>query len=282
MLRFSYDAAKEVSIEDLRLALVNYIVAKQRGEEMVVRIEDLHLNQNEQSFEGDLLNLLDFMGIAYREVVYQSNNIKFHSAMAIDLIHRKKAFNCFCDEEREPYDGVCLELPAEEVIDNPKPFRVRAKKPAAPISFVDKVQGKVEFSPQAIDDFVLLDVDKTPTRLFATVIDDMLQDISFVVQNEKDIELSAKELYIFRNLGYDKKIEFASLPPLLNTPSVKTLLENKIAPEILVSYLVAQTSQMPKEIFSLDEAIELFDIEKAHATSQTFDMKKLTTLGDLQ
>ncbi len=280
MLRYSYNPKKKTTLEDIRLALLNFIVAKQRNEAFVIRIEDIEaMHHNEQSQDAEFVGLVELFGIEYKDILHQSKNLKFYSAMAIDLIHRKKAFNCFCDEEKEPYDGRCENLPAEEVIDNPKPFRVRIKKPASSVSLNDVVQGEMEFSPQAIDSFVLLHVDKTPTHTFATTVDDMLEDISFVVQTKESIDIAAKELYVFENLRYDKNVVFAHLPALECDVDVKSLLEDGFLPQAIANYLVNLSVDMPKEVYTLEEAAASLDTEKFRKETPKFDLQRLKRLN---
>ncbi len=290
MLRFACAPTADLTLEQLRLALMNFVVATKREERFVIRIDDGDEKQNLEGKDAEIIALLELFGINSEEVLYQSKNFKFHSAMAIDLLHRKKAFNCFCSEEElqakeaeaeaqkrlYSYDGTCERLPAEEVIDNPKPFTVRIKKPTADIVFDDKIQGELRFTPDEVDSFVILNVDKTATHTFATAVDDMLSDISVVIESERNIEEAPRQIHIRRSLGYDKEIEYAHLPPLLDADTeIKALLEEGFLPEAIANYLLTLGSRMQGEVFRLSEAKEHFDLGKIGKEAVRFDKKEL-------
>jgi glutamyl-tRNA synthetase len=300
MLRFAPSPTGDMHIGNLRVALFNYIVSKQKNEDLVIRIEDTDQERNIEGKDAEIIALLDLFGIEYKEVLYQSKNIKFHQALAVDLLHKKKAFNCFCTPEeleakREAakaakkayrYDGTCESLPAEEVIDNPKPFTVRIKKPDSPISFRDMIKGEMKFSPDDIDSFIILRVDKTPTYNFACAVDDMLSDISTVIRGEDHLSNTPKQIHIRNALGYEKQITYAHLPIILNNEgkkmskrdnasSVKWLLEEGFLPQAISNYLILIGNKTPQEIFTLQEAISWFDLEKLSKSPAKFDLDML-------
>lgn len=170
MLRFAPSPTGDMHIGNLRVALFNYIVAKQRGEELIVRIEDTDKERNIEGKDQEILDILELFGISYSQLMYQSNNFRFHSAMALQLLHEKKAFNCFCtadtlEAKREEaksakeayrYDDACRDLPAELVIDNPNPFTVRIVRPEETIVINDRIKGEVSFEPDAVDSFIIM------------------------------------------------------------------------------------------------------------------------------
>ena len=181
MLRFSSSPTGDMHIGNLRVALLNSIVSKQNKENLIVRIEDMDKEKNKEGKDQEIIAILDLFGIEYSQVIYQSENFRFHSAMALQLIHDKKAFSCFCSPEwlenkREEakankkayrYDEACTNLPAELVIDNMNPFTIRIKKSADDIIVKDYIKGEVTFTPDEVDSFVILIQDKTPTYNFA-------------------------------------------------------------------------------------------------------------------
>ncbi|NPA65292.1 MAG: glutamate--tRNA ligase [Epsilonproteobacteria bacterium] len=292
MLRFSQRPIEDVDINTLRIALMNYIVSKQRNEDFVIRIEDIDQEKNIEGKDAEIIALLDLFDIKYREVLYSSKGFRFHQAMAIDLLHRKKAFNCFCDlkDPDVKYDGTCENLPAEEVIDNPNPFRVRMKKPLSPISFMDRIKGKLTFSLEEIDSIMILKEDKTPTYIFASAVDDMLNDISVVIRDEDSVLDTPKQIYIRQQIGYDKEIEYAHVPSLVNNEgkkidgndtigNLKWLLEEGFLPQAISNYLISIGTSTPQAIFTIDEAIEWFDLEKVSSSVVVFDLESLRMIN---
>jgi glutamyl-tRNA synthetase len=91
MLRFAPSPTGDMHIGNLRVAIFNYIVAKQRGEDLVVRIEDTDKERNIEGKDQEILDILGLFGIEYSQVIYQSQNFRFHSAMALQLMHEKKS-----------------------------------------------------------------------------------------------------------------------------------------------------------------------------------------------
>ena len=289
MLRFAPSPTGDLHIGSLRVAIFNYIISKQKNEEFIVRIEDTDKERNIEDKDKEILDLLGLFGIRYSQVIYQSENVRFHTAMALQLMHEKKAFSCFCspnwlENKREEakaakkyymYDDACRNLPHELVIDNTSPFTIRIKKP-------DVVNSKAS----NLDSFVIMDQDKKPTYDFACAIDDMLSDISMIIRSEEHINNTSKQELIRDSLGYDKKIEYAYLPVILNdmdkeitekdkTSNVKWLLKEGFLPEAIINYVLLIGNETPKEIFSMSEAIEWFDLSKISKSPAHFDIAML-------
>ena len=290
MLRFAPSPTGDMHMGSLRLALFNYIVSKQRKEEFIVRVEDMNKEKNIEGKDQEILSLLSLFNIHYSQVIYQSENIRFHSAMALQLIHEKKAFSCFCSpswleqkhkeakvaKKTYSYDDACRNLPAELVIDNTNPFTIRIVRPDSTITIHDKIKGNRSFKPEAIDSFMIMHQDKTPTYNFACAVDDMLSDISMIIRSEINIENTSKQEHIRASLKYEKKVEYAHLPTLENdTLSVKHLLEEGYLPEAILNYLVSIGNKTPKEIFTLEETIEWFDLSQISNSPTLFDINIL-------
>ncbi len=296
MLRFASSPTRDMNIGDLRIALFNYIVSKQRGEDLIVRIEDMDKERNIEGKDEEILGILELFGIGYSQVVYQSQNFRFHAAMALQLLHEAKAFNCFCSPEwlekkREEaknnketyrYDDACRNLPAELVIDNENPFTVRIKRSEAPIVIKDHIKGEMIYMPEDTESFIIMREDKTPTYSFACGIDDMLSDISLIIRDEEQISDAPKEDLIRTSLGYEKKIEYAHLPAIVGENkalSVKRLLEEGYIPSAIANYLVLIGNKPPKEIFHLADAIEWFDLKNISKSSECFDIEMLRDIN---
>ena len=300
MLRFAPSPTGDMHIGNLRVALFNYISALQRDEPLLIRIEDTDQERNIPGKEKEIFEILALFGIKHQEEQLQSNNLRFHRAMAIQLLQDKKAFNCFCtsetlDAKREAskeakiayrYDGTCENLSAEAVIDNTNPFTIRLKKPDHSITVTDLIKGESTFAPDDIDSFILMRADKYPTYNFACAVDDMLADISLIIRGEDYLSDTPKQIAIHEALGYTKKVEYAHLPIILNTEgkkmskrddasSVKWLLEEGFLPEAITNYLIMMGNKTPTEIFNLKEAIKWFDLRTISKAPARFDIDKL-------
>jgi len=278
MLRFAPTSSEDMNVCDLRIALFNYIIAKQMGEEFIVRIEDT--NNDSDSKNQEILDLLSLFGIEYSQVVYQSQNLRFHSAMALQLVHEKKAFSCFCSDEwldkkkaqakeaNQPYryDDACRNLPPELVIDNTNPFSIRIKKPDRDTS---------------LDSLVIMDRDKKPTWDFASAVDDMLSDISFVVRDEKYITNTQKQIHIRNSLEYNKDIKYTHIPTILKAQefSIKRLLEDGFLPEAISNYLISTQSKSPYEVFNIVDAVKDFKLEDISNSPAHFSLDALKEIN---
>jgi len=228
MLRFATSPTSDMSLGDLRIALFNYHEAQERNEPFIVRIEDMESEKNIEGKYQEILDTLALFGIEYTQVIHQSQNVRFHTAMALQLLHEKKAFSCFCSdawlENKEKYDDACRNLPAELVIDNTSPFRVRITAPK---------------ENSNIDSFVIMNQDKTPTYNFSSGVDDMLNDISIIIENENNRSNIEKQDHVRESLAYNKKVAYLYVQELLETPSVKSLLEEGFLPKAISNYLLS-------------------------------------------
>ncbi|MDD2448857.1 MAG: glutamate--tRNA ligase [Sulfurimonas sp.] len=300
MLRFAPSPTGDMHIGNLRVALFNYIVSKQKKEDLIIRIEDTDKERNIEGKDQEILEILALFGITYSQVMYQSENVRFHSAMALQLIHEKKAFSCFCSTEwlekkREEakenkeayrYDDACRNLPDELVIDNLNPFTIRLARPDSTIVIDDLIKGSVSFEPDAVDSFIIMRQDKTPTYNFACAVDDMLSDISLVIRGEDHMSNTPKQDHIRKSLGYEKNVQYAHLPIILNdigkkmskrddASSVKWLLEEGFVPSAISNYLILIGNKPPCEVFDMEDAIEWFNLESISKSPARFSMDLL-------
>ena len=277
MLRFAPSPTEDMNINNLRVAIFNYIVSKQLNEDLIIRIEDLDVEQNIEGKDKEILEILNLFSIEYKGVVHQSDSLKYHQKMALQLMTQKKAYACFCsdsklDELREEsikdgnpfrYDGFCETLSDDTVLNTNAPFTVRIKEPEKNIKFTD-------FD---VDSFIILKQDKTPTYNYACAIDDMIMDISTVIRCENYLFDTPKQIHIRNSLGYTKEIKYIHLPIILDNAtdteinkedeknSVKWLIDEGFLPSAIANYLVLMGNETPSEIFTLEEAISWFKIE---------------------
>ena len=291
-------------IGNLRAAIFNYICSLQDKSGFILRIEDTDKERNIQGKEKDILEILSKFGIKPQQIYIQSENLKFHRQLASKLLIDKKAFACFCTEEELEakkqkakeegvayrYDGTCERLSDAEVLACDKPFVIRMKKPERTMSFTDAIKGELSFEPDAVDSFVIMRTDKTPTYNFACAVDDMLEGVTFVIRGEDHVSNTPKQDLIREGLGYTGKMNYAHLPILLNIEgkkmskrenesSVKWLFEQGFLPEAIANYLILLGNKTPSEIFTIDEAVKWFDITKISRSPARFDVKKLEQIN---
>jgi glutamyl-tRNA synthetase len=149
-----------------------------------------------------------------------------------------------------------------------EPFVIRIKKP------------KQDINNNKIDSFIIMRADNTPTENFASACSDMLNDISLIICKEEQLDNIQKQIYIKSSLGYEQKTQYIYLPTILNSEdkstSIKWLFEEGFIPDAILNYLVLiGNSNTPKEIFTLPEAIEWFDLNSISKEPIRFDISKL-------
>ena len=304
MYRFAPSPTGDMHIGNLRAAIFNYICSLQDKSGFILRIEDTDAARNIEGKDQEIIEILKRFGISWQSLYYQNKNLKFHQQFAAKLLSEKKAFCCFCSEEELEakkqaakdageayrYDGHCEHLSDEEVLGCEKPFTIRLKKPDHALEFTDAIKGRIAFEPQNIDSFVIMRADKTPTYNFACACDDMMQGVSFVIRGEDHVSNTPKQNWIRQSLGYDGEIKYAHLPIILNSEgkkmskredssSVKWLLQSGYLPEAIANYLILLGNKTPREVFSMDEAVEFFDIAKISKSPAKFDEDKLAFIN---
>lgn len=331
MLRFAPSPTGDMHIGNLRAAILNFIVAKQKGEKFLIRIEDTDKARNIDGADKEILQILNLFGLFWDKLVYQSDNFKIHNELALQLVKKGQAFYCyatkeFLDKKRNEalaqkrafrYDDSWAEICKSEnknpairlkgdlsnssftqdtrIANDSKDLSLRDSANAeswqstqdnAQIAFIDKIKGECIFSQNEIDSFVIIRDDGVPTYNFACAVDDMIYDISFIIRGEDHTSNTPKQILVHKKLGYTKEIAYAHLPIILNDlgkkmskreseSSVKWLLAQGFLPKAILNYLLLMGNNPPTEIFTLDEAIEWFDLSQLSKSPVRFDINQL-------
>lgn len=300
MLRFAPSPTGDMHIGNLRAAIFNYILAKQRGERFLIRIEDTDFTRNIEGKDKEILQILTLFGLLWDDLVYQSANFPYHRQLAQKLIDEGKAFYCYCSKEfLESKKQEAIEAKrafryddswAEIEKDSGKPPVVRLRKSTEPITYHDSIKGELHFAPNELDSFVIMREDGVPTYNFACACDDMLYDISAIVRGEDHTSNTPKQILVHRALGYEKHIEYAHLPIILgesgkkmskrdSASSVAWLLEQGFLPSAICNYLISMGNHTPCEIFTLQDALEWFKLESLAKSPVRFDIARLRFLN---
>jgi len=307
MLRFAPSPTGDMHIENLRVALFNYMTARQKDVNFIVRIEDTDKERNITGKDTEIMDILEKFALPHDSVSHQSENLHIHQTLAIRLLEEKKAFVCTCtpeqiDADKEKakqnhvaynYSGRCSTVGAEELKklkENKTPFVVRIKKPDAPIITHDLIQGDIETAPNEVDSFVILKSDGTPTYNFACACDDMISGISLIIRSEDHLSNTPKQTHIKTLLGYEQETDYAHLPTLLNSEgekmdmqndasSIRWLFEQGFVPDAIVNYLILLGNETPTEIFTMPEALEWFDLSKLSRSPVKFDLDTLRSVN---
>jgi glutamyl-tRNA synthetase len=239
---------------------------------------------------------------------YQSKRLPLYRKHVDQLLAEGHAYPCFCSAERlekmrndqaarhvaPMYDRQCLKLSKEEVaerIAKKEPHVIRMKVPhEETVTFSDDVRGTVSFQGKTIDDQVLLKSDGFPTYHLAHVVDDHLMETDIVLRGEEWLSSLPKHLLLFRMLGWTPP-RYAHVSLLLNkdktklskrqnSVSVDEYIEQGFLPEALLNFLamLGWNSGTTQDIFTLQELIEQFSLERVQKAGAIFDLEKLTWL----
>ncbi|MBL0691835.1 MAG: glutamate--tRNA ligase [SAR324 cluster bacterium] len=236
----------------------------------------------------------------------QSARLEIYQKYVQELIDKHHAYYCFCsvDEMKKMresqiknrqipgYDRRCRKLSFDEVdkrLLNKESYVVRLKIKQVQRKFIfhDLVRGEVGIDSKQIDDQVLLKSDGYPTYHLANVIDDHLMGVTHVIRGEEWLSSVPKHILLYEYLGWSLP-KFAHLPLLLNEDRSKlSKRQNDVAVEdyIKCGYLqegllnflalLGWSSSDDREIYTIDELKEVFDIDSVNKSGAIFDVQKL-------
>lgn len=187
-----------------------------------------------------------------------------------------------------------LTLPADEVrkrIEEGERHVIRMKvDPAGTIVFTDDIRGDISFDGGTVDDTVIMKGDGFPTYHLAHVVDDHLMNIDLVIRGEEWLPSLPKHLLLFQYLGW-KPPRYAHVPLLLNKDksklskrqnavSVEDYREKGYLPEAMVNFLamLGWNAGTTQDIFTMQELIDQFSLERVQKSGAIFDLEKLDWL----
>jgi glutamyl-tRNA synthetase/nondiscriminating glutamyl-tRNA synthetase len=285
---------------------------------MVLRIEDTDVDRSEARFEDQLIADLKWLGLDWDEgpdvggafgPYRQSDRLAIYREHAEKLLSDHKAYLCFCSEEelrrererataehRQPiYSGKCRAIdPAEAQRRrvSGEGCAIRLRIPEHPIRFHDIVHGAVEFSNEVVSDPIILRSSGMPVYNYVVVIDDALMKITHVIRGDDHLSNTPKQVAVYEALGWPVP-EFAHLSTILGADrerlskrhgatSIANFRDMGVLPEALVNYLAllgwAPTGGT-REIFSSQELVKEFSLQRVTPSPAVFDMEKLYWLN---
>lgn len=284
MLRFAPSPVGDMDIKSLRIAIINYLYAQQKGEEFIVRIEDIDKANTIPGKDEEIVMILEKFALPHSRLYHQSENLHIYQTLAIRLLQEQKAFICLCDREDGKCGGECEDSTTVDLAklkENQTPFTIRLKKPQASSVFNDLIQGHVIATSDEVGSVVLLKTDGIPSDLFATACDDMLSGVTTIIRDAVYLDNTPKQKHIKTMLGFDDATTYAHLPSMQSQEPIllKSLLEEGFLPDAIINYMILLGNECPQELFTLPEAIEWFDIQKSSLDAIIFDIEKLRSLN---
>ena len=316
--RFAPSPTGYMHVGNLRTALYAYLTAKSMGGKMILRIEDTDQERQVEGAVDIIYNTMRDTGLLWDEgpdiggpvgPYVQSERMGIYKEYALKLVELGAAYYCFCDKERleevrelqrasgiaPQYDRHCRNLTPEEVqakLDAGEPYVIRQKVPLeGTTTFDDVVYGSITGGNRTLDDQVLLKADGFPTYNFANVVDDHLMGITHVIRGSEYLSSAPKYNLLYEAFGWEIPI-YMHCPPVMKDATHKLSKRNGDASyqdlvaqgylkEAILNYilLLGWSPKGEKEVFSLPEMIEAFDIHGISKSPAIFDTVKLRFLN---
>ncbi len=235
----------------------------------------------------------------------QSQRLEIYKKYADELLERGEAYHCFCTAERlaemkdyqqknklpTGYDGCCRNLSAEEIakrLSAGESTVIRMKMPKdGETVFTDLIRGEVSFKNELIDDQVIIKTDGFPTYHLAVVVDDHFMEITHVIRGEEWLSSTPKHLQLYKYFGWTSPL-FAHLSLLLNADktklskrqgdvAVEDYIKKGYLPEAMINFVafLGWNPGTEQELFTLEELIKEFKIEKINKSGAVFNLEKL-------
>lgn len=299
-VRFAPSPTGYLHLGGTRTALFDWLWARHNKGKFILRLEDTDQARLVPEAVSQIKESLEWLGLKPDEVVTQSERLDIYKKQADDLLEKGALYLCWCSPKRLQklreeaqknkvafkYDRYCLSHPQEPSEEHVLRFKI----PESPkeVSWKDAVRGELSFKSEDLDDFVAIKSDGYPTYNFANVVDDHLMEISHVIRAEEFLSSTPKHILLYQAFGWDVPT-FAHLPQVL-APDGKSKLSKRHGANSTLEYrdegyladaIINFLAQLgwndgtEQEIYSRDELIEKFSLERVQKSPAVFDIERL-------
>jgi len=302
--RFAPSPTGYLHIGGARTALFNWLFARANGGKFLLRIEDTDRARSTDDATDAIFAGLRWLGIeGDGEVISQFSRADRHAEVARDMLQHGHAYKCFStpdeisvarEQARAQGQATLFQSPwrdADPTTYPDAPFVVRLKTPReGNITIKDKVQGKVTWKCETLDDLILLRSDGTPTYMLAVVVDDHDMNVSHIIRGDDHLSNAARQTFIYIAMGWKVPV-FAHIP-LIHGPDGKKLSKRHGAlgvgeyqkmgypPQAMRNYLARLGwSHGNDEFFTTEQAVQWFGFKGIGKSPARFDFKKLNNLS---
>ncbi|TDO54180.1 glutamyl-tRNA synthetase [Kribbella sp. VKM Ac-2571] len=244
----------------------------------------------------------------------QSERMDIYADVVAKLMAAGKAYHCYCsqeelDQRREEartagqhsgYDGHCRNLSPEQVqayVDEGRRTVVRLRMPDHPIVFDDLVRGEITFLPENLGDYVLVRANGYPLYPLVNPVDDALMEITHILRGEDLLPSTPRQIALYEALaeigvGSGRTPRFGHLPMVMGEGNKRLskrdkgsglteYVERGFLPEGLLNYLalLGWSIAEDRDVFTMAEMVEAFDIRKVNSNAARFDPKKCEAIN---
>jgi glutamyl-tRNA synthetase len=254
-------------IGGVRTFLFNWLFARGQGGECLLRIENTDTSREVAESTEQIQRSLSWLGLDWDgDVRFQLDRIDDAQRLASELVEQGSAY--------EDEGAIRFRMPDEGTT-----------------GWDDVIRDRIEFENENLDDLVILRSDGRPTYNFASPVDDMLDGITHVIRGQDHISNTPRQIQILRALAAEPPV-YAHVPDVLGTDgrklskrhgaqSVEDFREQGYIPEALVNFLarLGWAYDDKTEVFSREELVRLFDLERVSPSPAVFDYQKLEWLN---
>lgn len=305
--RFAPSPTGFLHVGGIRTALFAWLVARQANGQFVLRLEDTDKVREVPGSAEHLIASLKALGLEYDEgpdvggpygPYIQSQRLESYKAWAQKLIDSGRAY-------ADPYTTEEVQAFREAAQAEKKAFLYRNHRPEHPTpwdgttplrfksdpkayNWHDAVMGDLSTGPEVIDDFILIKSDGYPTYNFAHIIDDAEMNITHVIRGQEFISSVPNYLNLYEALGIERPL-LAHMPHIMNEQGNKKLgkrdgakdvldyIRDGYLPEAMVSFIatLGWNDGTTQEVFTTDELIQKFSLDKVQRSGARFDEKRL-------
>jgi glutamyl-tRNA synthetase len=305
--RFAPSPTGFLHVGNIRTGLFAYLAAKHADGQFILRLEDTDKKREVEGSADHLLKCLEILGIQYDEGIEiggpygpykQSDRLEIYKQWAQKLIDAGRAY-------ADPYTPEELQAFRDDAKATKQPFLYRNHRPENPpawdgaqplrlksdpksYTWHDEVMGDLSTGPEVIDDIILIKSDGYPTYNFAHIVDDAEMKVTHIIRGQEFISSQPNYLNIYEALGLERPI-FATMPHILAATGGKKLgkrdgakdvldyIRDGILPEALTNFIASLgwNDGTEQEIFSKQELIEKFTLDRVQRSGARFDEQRL-------
>ena len=304
--RFAPSPTGPLHIGGVRTALFNWLYSKNQKGSFYLRIEDTDKERSKDEYKDQIIKSLKWIGIEHDGQEYiQSTKINDHIKVANELLKNGFAYKCYCSSEEieeqkkrskqkklpYSYNRKCRDLNEKDAPKNIEPvLRFKSKIDGNSV-LQDLVQGEVQIENSTIEDFVILRKDGTPTYNLSASVDDHQMNMTHIIRGDDHKINTFKQIGIYIAMKW-KLPSFAHIP-LIHTIEGKKLSKRDkastlddyskigIMPNALRNYLLRLGwSYKDKEIFTLNESIECFNLKGIGKSPSKLDISRILSMNE--
>lgn len=311
--RFAPSPTGALHAGTIRTTVFAWLLAKSKNGQFLLRIEDTDQKREVPGAVENIMESIQWLGLKWDEgpdidgpfaPYTQSQRLDIYKEWAMDLYKQGKAY-------ADPYTTEELQVFREQAQKDKKPFLYRNHRPAHPpewdgsqplriklepksYSWDDAIMGTITMGPEMIDDFIIIKSDGFPTYNFCHIIDDHLMQITHVLRSQEFLPSIPKYLAAHEVLGLPMPIN-ATVPPVQDETGRAKLSKRKGAkpilayrdlgylPEAMLNFLASMgwNDGTEQEIFSRDELIQEFSLDRVQKSGAIFDEKRLLWMNGM-